>query len=113
VIGGSREFMTAVAAEFPPTEEPTQHFWAPAHDSFAEAPADASFDELFSRLTSASTPIPMRAGEPFGDGQALAFVEFWKAHRESTPTVGEWLPGLLAHIYGEEHAQHLLRAGDW
>lgn len=113
VIGGSHEFMAVVAARLRPTKEPTQHYWAPAHDPLAEAPADASFDELFSRLTSASTPIPMRSGEPFGDGQALAFVEFWRIHRERLPAVGDWLPSLFVHIYGEEHARRLLQAGGW
>jgi hypothetical protein len=112
VIGGPPEFMAVVAAEFPPTEEPAQHFWGPSHDPFEDAPKEASFEDLYERLVSTSSPIPMRSGEPFGDAQALAFIEFWKVQRDASP-VGEWLPDLLSHVYGQDRAQSLLRAGGW
>jgi len=111
VGGGRPDFMKVVADEFPPTEEPTQHVFAPATNPLEDLSKEASFEDKLERIVAESVPIEVRSGAAFGDEQALAFIEFWKMFRKAAEV--EWLPGLLTHIYGEQRAEQILRRGRW
>lgn len=110
VIGGVPGFMRTIAQNFPATASPTQHMVR--HPTELEVRADASFDEIWEEIVAQSDVIPMATDQPFGDGQALAFISFWKAQSSDSLTQ-PWLPGLLRHIFGAEHADRLLRMSDW
>jgi hypothetical protein len=113
VIGGVGDFMRIIADEFPATAEPTQHFWGPSSSPLNDVPDDTPVEDKVSRLISASQPIPVAAGGAFGDEQAPAFIDYWKNFRDPTRGIGDWLPGLFVHIYGQERARRLLETGGW
>ena len=110
VIGGVPEFMQMIAESFPATKSPSRHMFR--HPTELEPAADASLDEILEEFVAKSDAIPMATDQPFGDGQALAFISFWKA-LSSGGLTQPWLPTLLRHIYGAEHAEHLLQVSDW
>jgi hypothetical protein len=111
VVGGPPEFMRVVAAEFPPTELPPENVFMGGRD--AEWPDDASIDDLADALVAAGTPLPLASGRAFGDGQALAFVEFFTALRAADAHPRPWLAPPFRQLFGGEHAECLLREGRW
>ena len=111
VLGGPPEFMRMVAAEFPATELPPQNVFMGGREP--EWPDDASIDEVVDAIAAAGTPLPLAAGQEFGDAQALAFVEFFRALRAADRHPRRWLAPQLRHLFGSEHAERLLREGRW
>lgn len=111
VLGGPPEFMRMVAAEFPATELPPQNVFMGGREP--EWPDDASIDEVVDAIAAAGTPLPLAAGQEFGDAQALAFVEFFRALRAADRHPRRWLAPQLRHLFGSEQAERLLREGRW
>ena len=111
VLGGPPEFMRMVAAEFPATELPPQNVFMGGPEP--EWPDDASIDEVVDATAAAGTPLPLASGQEFGDAQALAFVEFFRALRAADRHTRRWLAPQLRHLFGSEHAERLLREGRW
>ena len=111
VLGGPPEFMRMVAAEFPATELPPQNVFMGGPEP--EWPDDASIDEVVDATAAAGTPLPLASGQAFGDAQALAFVEFFRALRAADRHTRRWLAPQLRHLFGSEHAERLLREGRW
>lgn len=110
VVGGPPEFMRRLAADFPATELPPQNVLMGGREP--EWP-DGSIDEVVGAMAAAGTPLPLASGRAFGDGQALAFVEFFRALRAADRHPRPWLAPLLRHLFGSEHAERLLREGRW
>ena len=54
-----------------------------------------------------------RSRAEFGDAQALAFVEFFRALRAADRHPRRWLAPQLRHLFGSEQAERLLREGRW
>lgn len=60
----------------------------------------------------------VRAGFPELDEQVYEFLQYWKDERDDAlrrcrpdyiSPIGNWLPGLLIHVYGAEKAEKLLQ----
>ena len=47
------------------------------------------------------------------DAHALRFLAHWAELRASTGQASEWLPVLLAHLYGDERARELAEQAGW
>ena len=127
VVGGSDSFIAELLAHLPPTEEPVAQ-WHVAMPP--DVPANVSRDELLELGEALKTPVPMRTGVPPGDGQVRALIEFWMFFRDyerevsvgrvdrllrrsPQPESGNWIPGLLAHLYGHDAAAKHLGAAGW
>lgn len=111
VLGGPPELMRILAAGFPATELPPQNFFMGGGEP--ELPDDGSIDEVAHAMAAAGTPLPLAYGQAFGDGQALAFVEFFRTLRAADRHPRPWLAPLLRHLFGSERAERLLREGRW
>lgn len=126
VVGGPEAFVAELSARFPPTEDPIVHWQVEAPD----VPDGAPEEEATRLLEASKTAIPMRTGEPPGDAQVLGFLEFWGILRDlereaagpkrgglllrsSEPETGDWVPGLLTHLYGAAAAKSFLRRAAW
>jgi hypothetical protein len=111
VLGGPPDFMRTMAAHFPATALPTQNVFMGGREP--EWPDGGSVDEVVDALTAAGTPLALSSGQAFGDGQALAFLEFFVALRKADRHPRDWLAPLLHHLFGSEHAERLLREARW
>lgn len=112
VLGGPPEFVRTIAARFPPTELPTQNFLMGSREP--EWPEEGSpLGDVVDALTEAGTAFPLSSGHGFGDGQVLAFLEFWKSMRDWSGTSNDWLAPHLHHLFGEREAERLLAEGGW
>jgi len=112
VLGGPPEFVRTIAARFPPTELPTQNFLMGSREP--EWPEEGSpLGDVVDALTEAGTALPLSSGHAFGDGQVLAFLEFWKSMRDWSGTSNDWLAPHLHHLFGEREAERLLAEGGW
>ena len=111
VLGGPPEFMRMLAAAFPPTELPPQNVFMGGRE--AEWRDGASIDEVVDALVAAGTPLPLASGQAFGDGQVIAFIEFFRTLRAADRHPRPWLAPLIHHLFGSEHAERLLRDGCW
>jgi hypothetical protein len=78
-----------------------------------EWPDDSSIDGVGDALIAAGTPLPLSSGQPFGDGQVPAFLEFVVALRGADRHPSPWLAPLLHHLFGSEYAERLLREPGW
>ena len=97
--------------EFPATELPPQNVFMGGREP--EWPDDASIDELVDAMGAAGAPLPLASGQEFGDAQALAFVQFFRALRAADRHPRRWLAPQLRHLFGSEQAERLLREGRW
>ena len=79
----------------------------------SEWPEGGSVDEVVDALTGVGTPLPLSSGHAFGDGQVLAFLDFWKHMRDWSGRPNDWLVPLLHHLFGERDAERLLDEGGW
>ena len=111
VMGGPPGFVGMLAASFPPTRLPAQNFLMGAREP--EWPEGGSVDEVVDALTGVGTPLPLSSGHAFGDGQVLAFLDFWKHMRDWSGRPNDWLVPLLHHLFGERDAERLLDEGGW
>ncbi len=126
VVGGSDGFIAQLVTSFPPTQEPVTHW----HVEMPDVRVDMSREEQLELMEALKTPVPMRTGEPPGDGQVRALIDFWSFFRDyeraapggraarllrrnPQPESGNWIPGLLAHLYGDEAAAEYLDEADW
>jgi hypothetical protein len=114
VLDGPPEFVRTIAARFPPTELPTQNFLMGSRGSRGPGPEEGSpLGDAVDALTEAGTALPLSSGHAFGDGQVLAFLEFWKSMRDWSGTSDDWLAPHLHHLFGEGEAERLLGEAGW
>jgi hypothetical protein len=112
VVGGPAGFVQMLAEHFPATELPTQNFFMGAREP--EWPEEgAPVGDVVDALTAAGTPFPLSSGQAFGDGQVLAFLDFWKGMRDWSGRFNDWLAPHLHHLFGEREAERLLAEGGW
>lgn len=111
VLGGPPELVRTIAARFPPTELPTQNFLMGAREP--EWPDEAPLGDVVDALTEAGAAQPLSSGHAFGDGQVLAFLEFWKGMRDWSGSPNARLAPHLHHLFGDREAEQLLAEGGW
>ena len=79
----------------------------------ATFPPRPSILDAAAALFAAGEEIPFDTGHLAGDCQVRAFIRFYRHFRNRVPGSAEWMHSLLAHVYGPERADSLLRSEGW